>query len=227
MGVKSIETKLFLQLDPEKQQRILEAAIDEFSDRGYEKASMNVVVQKAGISKGALFKYFGSKSGLFAFIYRIALNQVKDYLRTVRDKSQDENFFRRLEKIMAAGVDFVHRYPGLARIYYHIIFTGDSPYKDEILKELHRESLRFIQSLIEDGIQRGDVLPSLDPKTTAFVLECVLDRFLQAHHIQFLDHSLKLDGASTEESNQWIQKIVELFKRGLENDSKKGWEVDE
>ncbi|MBI4618585.1 MAG: TetR/AcrR family transcriptional regulator [Desulfobacterales bacterium] len=227
MGIESTETRMFLQLDTEKQQRVLEAVIDEFSDRGYEKASMNVVVQKAGISKGALFKYFRSKSGLFAFVYRIALNQVKDYLRTVRNESYGENFFKRLEKIMAAGVDFVHRYPGLSRIYYHIIFTGDAPYKNEIIEELHRESIKFIESLIEDGIRRGDILPNLDLKTTAFVLECVLDRFLQAHHLQFLDHSLRLHGASAEESNQWIQKIVELFKRGLENDSKKSWEVDE
>ena len=226
MGIESTETEMFLQLDTEKQQRIMETAIDEFADKGYNRASMNTVVKKAGISKGALFKYFGSKSGLFAFIYRITLNHVKDYLRTVRDKSQDEIFFQRLEKIMAAGVDFVHRYPGLSRIYYHIIFTGDAPYKNEIIEELHRESIKFIESLIEDGIRRGDILPNLDPKTTAFVLECVLDRFLQAHHLQFLDHSLRLHGASAEESNQWIQKIVELFKRGLENDSKKSREVD-
>ena len=224
MGIESTETKMFLQLDTEKQQRVLEAAIDEFSDRGYEKASMNVVVQKAGISKGAIFKYFGSKGGLFAFIYRIALNQVKDYLRTVRDESYSENFFKRLEKIMTAGVDFVHRHPGLARIYYRIIFTGDGPYKSEILEELHRESLKFIQSIVEEGIQQGDLRPDIDPATTAFVLECVLDRSLQAQ-LQFLDHSLKLHGASEEESHQWIQKIVELFKRGLENNSKNSLEV--
>ena len=77
MGIESTETRMFLQLDTEKQQRVLEAAIDEFAERGYEKASMNTVVKKAGISKGALFKYFGNKSGLFAFVYRIALNHVK------------------------------------------------------------------------------------------------------------------------------------------------------
>ena len=219
MDIEPSETKTFLQLDHKKQLRILDAAIEEFADRGYDKASMNVVVRKAGISKGALFNYFKSKGGLFAFVYRIAFHRVKDYLRAVRDDTHDENFFQRLEKIMAAGVDFVHRYPGLARIYYHIIFTGDSPYKNEILKELHSESLKFIQSLIEDGIRRGELRPGINPQTTAFVLECVMDRFLQAHHLEFLDHSLKLYGATAEESKRMINEIIEIFRKGIESNS--------
>jgi len=219
MGIEPTETTMFLNLNQEKQQRILDAAIGEFAEKGYGKASVNVVVKKAEISKGALFKYFRSKSGLFAFVYRIALKRVKDYLRTVRDDSKDENFFLRLRKIMSAGVDFVHQYPGLARIYYRIIFTGDAPYKDEILEELHRESLEFIQSLIEDGIHRGDVRQDMNPRIGAFVLECVLDQFLQAHYLRFLDHSLELYGASTEKSKQWIEEIVELFRKGIGDNS--------
>ncbi|MDY7031509.1 MAG: TetR/AcrR family transcriptional regulator [Thermodesulfobacteriota bacterium] len=217
MAVQSTETRAFLQLDQEKQRRIVEASIEEFAEKGYEKASMNIVVKRAGISKGALFNYFVNKSGLFGFIYLLILNQVKDYLRTVRDESRDEDFFLRMEKVMRAGVDFVRRYPGPAQVYYRIIFTGDAPFKDEILKELHGESLKFIQSLVEDGVNRGDLRPDLDTKATAFVLECVLDRFLQAHHLKFLNHSLQLYGAYGEESHLWIQKILELFRTGLIN----------
>lgn len=81
-------TRMFLNLESKKQQRIVEAAVDEFAGKGYARASMNVVVERAGISKGALFKYFQSKSGLFTFVYRMAFNQVKDYLRAVRAKTR-------------------------------------------------------------------------------------------------------------------------------------------
>ena len=217
MDVQSTETRAFLQLDHEKQMRIVEASIDEFAKKGYENASMNMVVKKAGISKGALFNYFVNKSGLFGFIYRLVLNQVKDYLRTVRDESQDEDFFLRMEKVMKAGVDFVRSYPGPAQLYYRIIFTGDAPFKEEILEELHGESLKFIQSLVEDGVNRGDLQPDLDTKATAFVLECVLDRFLQAHQLEFLNHSLQLYDACGEESYKWIKRILVLFRTGLIN----------
>jgi AcrR family transcriptional regulator len=217
MGFEASETDMFLNLNPEKQQRILDAAIHEFADKGYARASMNVVVGKAGISKGALFKYFRSKGGLFAFVYKMTLNRVKDYLREVRDDSQDEVFFERLQRVMRAGVDFIQKHPGLARIHYHIIFTGDSPYKKEILAELHAESLRFLRALVEQGMARGELRSDLNPDSVAFVLGSVLDRFLQAHHLQFLAQPQSLYHASAEHSDQWIQEIVSLLKTGMEN----------
>ena len=195
----------------------MDAAITEFADRSYTNASMNRVVQRAEISKGALFKYFQTKSGLFAHVYRMALGLVKDYLRNVRDESRDLPFFQRLEMVMRAGVDFIRNHPRLARIYYHIIFTGDSPYKKEILAELREESLKFIQSFVEQGIERGEVRPDLDPRVAAFVLESVFDRFVQAHHARFFDHSLNLHQSATAASEQWIGEIVELFRKGMGN----------
>ncbi|MEJ5376909.1 MAG: TetR/AcrR family transcriptional regulator [bacterium] len=211
----SCEPKAFLQLQPEKQKRVLEAAVKEFAEKGYGRASMNLVVERAGISKGALFKYFGSKGGLFAFVYRMALERIKGYLKAVRDQSRGEPFFSRLEKVMWAGVLFIQENPGLARIYQNILFTGDSPYKAGILEELQRESVEFIQGLIQDGIQRGDLRADLDPVSCAFVIQCVLDRFLQAHHLPFLGPGLGLHQASQETSRQWIGRLLDLMENGM------------
>ena len=215
MDIKTTVTKMFLQLDEEKRERVLGAAINEFADKNYNNASMNVVVKAAGISKGALFKYFKSKEGLFAFVYRMALGRVKDYLRQVRDESAAEDFFSRLEKVMLAGLDFIHHHPGLAAIYYRIVFTGDSPYKREIVEEVHRESLEFIESLIKKGIERGELRPDLDSELSAFMVEAVVDRFVHAHHAQFRGqrrgsvHMFQMD------SHRGIEEIMKILKSGM------------
>ena len=205
-------TRMFLNLESKKQQRIVEAAVDEFAGKGYARASMNVVVERAGISKGALFKYFQSKSGLFAFVYRMAFNQVKDYLRAVRDENKERPFFEQIEKVVRVGTDFIRRHPGLARIYYHIRFTGDAPASRQILQELEHESLKFIQSLVEEARERGELRRDFDPRVAAFLIECILDRFL---YVQFLDLSPtgRRDGASP--ASRWIPEIIDLVKRGI------------
>ena len=216
MSLEPSVTRMFLNLDAGKQQRIVEAAVDEFAGKGFTGASMNVVVERAGISKGAIFKYFQSKSGLFAFIYRIALNQVKDYLRAVRDESVGTSFFQRLERVMRAGVEFIRRHPGLSRIYYHIRFTGDAPASKEILQELQRESLKFIQALIEEAVEQGEVRRDLNPQIAAFMLECIMDRFLQAHYFQFLEVPPTGGRERASRSTRWISEIIDLVKRGME-----------
>lgn len=53
------------KLDPELRARILGAACAEFSARGYEEASLNAIIEQAGISKGVLYYYFNDKTDLY------------------------------------------------------------------------------------------------------------------------------------------------------------------
>jgi TetR/AcrR family transcriptional regulator len=58
-----------LETSPEdKRQKILQASLNEFAEHGYLGASTNRIVQAAGISKGLLFHYFGSKKKLFLYV---------------------------------------------------------------------------------------------------------------------------------------------------------------
>lgn len=59
----------FFNLKREKQDRFINAALKIFSEHGYQKASTDDMVKEAGISKGLLFHYFGSKLGLYEFVY--------------------------------------------------------------------------------------------------------------------------------------------------------------
>ena len=56
--------KVFNELEKEKQDRIIEAAIKEFAEYGYENGSTNRIVKECGISKGSLFKYFENKEDI-------------------------------------------------------------------------------------------------------------------------------------------------------------------
>lgn len=67
-----IKEHKFMTMEEEKRQRVIDAALKEFS-KGYMAASTDVIVKEAGISKGLLFHYFGSKRGLFLFLIRYAL----------------------------------------------------------------------------------------------------------------------------------------------------------
>mgnify|MGYP001006429114 FL=1 len=56
-------------IDEQKRQRVIRASIEEFA-KGYEVASTNEIVRKAGISKGLLFHYFGNKKNLYMSVFR-------------------------------------------------------------------------------------------------------------------------------------------------------------
>jgi AcrR family transcriptional regulator len=56
----------FLNMPREDRDRLLDVAVIEFGERGFEKASLNEILAKAGLSKGSYYYYFDDKEDLFA-----------------------------------------------------------------------------------------------------------------------------------------------------------------
>ena len=99
----------FEKLDPQRQEEILAAAADEFAARGFEGASLNRIIERAGTSKGALYYYFDDKADVLATAAEQAVRRVlvqadfppldsltqEDYWERVREVSRRS--FRLLE----------------------------------------------------------------------------------------------------------------------------------
>ena len=211
MNTTNTSTNKFTQLTDSKQKSIIDASVYEFANNGFKNASVNKIVEKAGISKGSLFNYFKSKNLLFDHIYQIALREVKTYLAKVRDESENDNFFTRFNKIINSGVAFINKHPRLARIYFRLLNSDDSPYGKVIIQKLHSEAIRYLTNIVETGIERNELRSELNPTTVAFLMESTLNRILQVHYLEIFD--TKSDLANTD--IDWINEIVDTLKIGL------------
>jgi AcrR family transcriptional regulator len=100
----------FLNLDIEKQEKILEVAIREFADNGFEKASTNEIVKQAEISKGILFHYFQNKKKLFLFVYDYSLDILGGEILNKIDVDEGDIFIQ-LRKIAYIKMELAHKYP--------------------------------------------------------------------------------------------------------------------
>jgi len=65
-----------MSMDEEKRERIINAAMKEFMN-GYKAASTDIITRDAGISKGLLFHYFGTKERLFVFLLSYASDMMQ------------------------------------------------------------------------------------------------------------------------------------------------------
>jgi len=74
----------FMRLEQEKQDRILNAAMQEFR-YGYKKASTDAIAQLACVSKGSLFHYFGTKEQFYLFLIEHTLAILEEDFYNVLD----------------------------------------------------------------------------------------------------------------------------------------------
>lgn len=113
----------FLSIAQEKQDRIRNEAMFEFGENGYEKASTNQIVKRAGIGKGMLFHYFNSKYDLYVYLIDFALKKIQDdYLNFSRT---EPDFIERLKVFASDKWRFMQRHPELAT-FISSVFVNDS-----------------------------------------------------------------------------------------------------
>ena len=74
-------TEKFYNLDPEKRQKILNSMKKEFSQHSFHEASINRIVEDAGISKGSFWVYFDSKEEAIQYL-------IESHLEKERKKSK-------------------------------------------------------------------------------------------------------------------------------------------
>lgn len=90
----------FFALPEEKQRRIVNAAMEVFAKNEYKRASTDDIAARAGISKGLLFHYFGSKKELYFYLYRYVEQMVAEQV-TDEKFAEITDFF----EMMAHGAE--------------------------------------------------------------------------------------------------------------------------
>lgn len=96
----------FFHLSDEKQQRIVSAALDEFSLSGYEKTSLDNIIRRAGISKGGLYEYIESKEGLFQYLLEISYDALRSFILSHGTGEMPSDPLERTRFISSVAVEF-------------------------------------------------------------------------------------------------------------------------
>jgi TetR/AcrR family fatty acid metabolism transcriptional regulator len=163
----------------EKRGRILETAIKVFAERGVNNTKIADIAQAAGIGKGTVYEYFGSKDEIITATFRYFMNTVGEHIGRRWDDLQDP--LQRLEAFFKAWGEVLE---GEFQDYLEVIldFWAESIRQEKSsqafdLSELYAEYRTTLESVLEEAIQVGEIQP-VDTTITAAVLLGAMDGLL-------------------------------------------------
>ena len=87
----------FLNLPAEKQEKLMEAAVREFSHKPFNEASINQIIKEAGIPRGSFYMYFTDKEDLFRYLLKGYVDQLFMLLEEFLLRSRGDIFQALLE----------------------------------------------------------------------------------------------------------------------------------
>jgi AcrR family transcriptional regulator len=141
----------FLNLDKARRDRLLEAAAEAFAAHGYDRASLNKIIERLGLSKGLFYYYFDDKADLFRTVLdwawqRVLPDTIFDFSRLEAD-----TFWPTLEEFGERSRELVRSMPWWIGLWRHLYHAPDDP----AVRQIVADKLELVQQIQLSLVRRG------------------------------------------------------------------------
>jgi len=175
-----------------RRRAILTAAQQCFEANGYAATTVEAVADKAGISKGSIYNYFGSKQDLFAQLFASYCTTGKaEYERTASQATSAIEMLNHMLDWWSAMLGNNTRIGSLVLEYWGTAARQKERGEfSDWFSQMYNERSQKLAGIIAQGVEEGNFRKGFDPLVAARLILAMLDGItIQA----VLDQSMKLD----------------------------------
>lgn len=159
----------FDKIPEEKRNRIINVAIKEFADNGFENTSIQQIAKKAGISVGSVYKYFENKETMFSMVVHQGMSSLEELLMSLADSSED--IIVKAETIIRELLKYSRKNPELIKLYCQLTTSDNSEFLNDISQRIEAVSASIYTVTISKAQETGDVRDDVNPAFFAFLLD--------------------------------------------------------
>lgn len=207
----------FDNLEPERQEAILSVAADEFAAHGYTGASLNRIIEAAGISKGSLYYYFDDKADLFASVVEATMQRL---LKVMEGLSLDDldraNFWEMVREVGLRSIDLMSEDVWYVRLAMAFPRLRDEPEAGAGVRPMLEWGRDFTRQLLTRGrelqVVRRDLPLDLLVEVTMAMDEAG-DRWMMEHLDDYQGAALR----------ELVEARIDLMRDMLDAQNE-GWE---
>lgn len=199
--------------------KIIDAAIEVFAQKGKHGARMEEVAALAGVNKAMVYYYFSTKENLFkAVIDKIQTEQ----FNSVADKIEYiVNHFKspkdKLTECIRAHFDTVSKSSSFAKILMEALANNPEyihETMERILKERHSQIHKSLEEILREGVERK-LFRQVDPLQTQISIMGMNLAYFMGMPIGKAMLDCPCAGEEEEFRKQRIESVIDLILNGL------------
>jgi len=192
--------------------RILQAALDEFSDKGLQGARVDEIANRAGANKRMIYHYFGNKEELFLAVLEFAYAEIRSAEQDLHleDLSPEEAMRRLVAFTFDYFVQAPHFIPLLNSENLH---RARHLRRSARIREMHSPIIRLLDELLARGAATGRFRTGIDPVQLFISIAGVC--YFYFSNIHTLSTIFGRDFAAQGERDERKRHVVELVLQGL------------
>lgn len=192
----------------EKRQELIEIAIMEFSEKGYEKASLNKILKKVGISKGTFYYHFRNKEELYMYLIEVLIEKKKDFFTSnVNMLEIGKDFFSQLKSMSKMGIQFAKENVYIGKFSESFMKEkGNEIYRKALKRYNFKDNDNYVKLMVNNGIGSGEIRSDIPSGFVSNVVGYILTNIVEIAEISDIkDYEVS------------IKYLFEFLENGLKN----------
>ncbi|MBQ7636231.1 MAG: TetR/AcrR family transcriptional regulator [Lachnospiraceae bacterium] len=163
---------MYKRLDGDTLNKLLEAGIGEFAEKGFDKANIADIAKKSGLSVGVMYKYYKDKDDFFISCVRHSLELLNEVMDELTDESN--GLIGNMEITLRRLVEHARKHTEYYVMYHEITAGGCRKFAPQLAKEIESVTSTVYSKLIGDAKAKGLVRQDIDPNMFAFFFDNLL-----------------------------------------------------
>lgn len=197
----------FMRLSSMKQQRILNAAIDEFSERAFADVNLANIVRNAGIARGSLYQYFANKEDLYRYVLEEIARRKMKFLNPLLFQNDNLSFLQLFRELFLSGIQFAQTEPRLTKIG-QILMREKGPLYQEMIAKGREQAYQLYEAYIRRDQSKGLIRKEFDSSLLARMITQLINNVTFEDFVQEDQHYESL--------LRKVDQIILVLQKGME-----------
>ena len=180
-------TRTFRRLDPDRQEAVVNAILEEAAEKGPAAISIKQVAQRAEASVGSLYQYFGSRSGLMQFAVRFVVRSVVALFKLSQPYLACMPLREALKSYLTEGVKWGQLQGGLVRFFARAAYQGDHDLSQSVVRPIAVVMRQTVRDMLAQAAARGEVRSDVDLEAAARVVNVLMIALGDAQLLPYLN----------------------------------------
>jgi AcrR family transcriptional regulator len=143
-------------------QHILDTAEQLIREKGCRKTTLQDIIERSGLSKGAIYHYVSGKDELFGLILQSKVEQMNLQFDSVVSQAAPREAMGPIRFVAQSMADQTEDQDVSNKIFIYLLSQIDNPKVAAILRKLYRYALQTATQWIETGQKAGAIPQSVD-----------------------------------------------------------------
>lgn len=211
---EGLVTRTFRRLDPERQQAVINAILDEAVEKGPTSLNIKQVAERAGVSVGSLYTYFRDRDGLLAFTVELCMRFVADSFNSFRPYLAALPLREALAAYVVGGVEWSKTQAGLVQFLARAAYQGDPVLADRVVRPVGTVMRETVHAILAQAAARGEIREDVDLEATTRVVNALMIAVGDSQLLPYLNVYLQVNDEDVS-PERILEALVALILHGI------------